>query len=76
MQNSVSESIKLGVIQSVQQLTKAASSQIIKAPMVASSWLSWMSIFITWTGVFSSGIRASKPAKAFRGTTIGFHRKV
>ena len=31
-----------------------------KAPMVASSWLSWMSMLMTWTEALSSGVRFSK----------------
>lgn len=34
-----------------------------KAPMVASSWLSWMSTFIIWTGVLSVGVFELKSVK-------------
>jgi hypothetical protein len=42
------------------ELTTVMSSQIRNAPNVASSWLSWISILITWTEELSVGVRPSK----------------
>jgi hypothetical protein len=42
------------------ELTTVMSSQIRNAPNVASSWLSWISILITWTEELSVGARPSK----------------
>jgi len=39
------------------------SSQIKNAPNVASSWLSWISMLITWTEELSVGVRLSKAVK-------------
>jgi hypothetical protein len=42
------------------KLTNVMSSQIKNAPNVASSWLSWISMLITWTEELSVGVRLSK----------------
>jgi hypothetical protein len=45
------------------KLTNVMSSQIKNAPNVASSWLSWISMLITWTEELSVGVRLSKAVK-------------
>ena len=42
------------------KLTMVQRSQIMKAPIVASSWLSWMSMLITWHGSRSLFSRFSR----------------
>ena len=42
-----------------------------KAPIVASSWLSWMSMLMTWTGVLSAGSRLSNTANTDTADVAG-----